>query len=454
MNDSLQQFEPAYGLGQSCTNYLLKELPATVTISGIKFKGNCKVKLEMQRKAAIRLYGEFKKVPEAYGIPVSMGESLESFSINGYDIPGFRTSGHYNLVSNELTITWCPSHNSVSISEQEKKHISHAFCHLFNFLDVSGSRKFPYQKNGYRGRIDHIDLDTYHWKIELKSLGKTQEIIRSLNEEGGYQLTHAGRIQKLDGSAFSGNELSDCLTMLTFLLSFARGCWCNPVCSVGIDRASDVVLESWSVPRESWKPHVGWLSAQNDTQLPSFASSFSKKWSNEDWRETLRETIYWYLNANDSSQGIDTGIILAQAAIEKLSYQYVVIEKRLILREGFRSLVASDKFRILMSSLKIPIDIPTESRDITNIANDKIWLDAPHALTDIRNALIHPERGSFSFSDNLDSFYQAWKLSLWYLELSILAVCEYKGTFYNRLKDGYESDAEEVPWILSKSPSA
>ena len=71
------------------------------------------------------------------------------------------------------------------------------------------------------------------WDIELKSMSSTGDNIKTLENEGGYRLTHIGGIKKADGTAFSGKDADDCLKDLEFFLSFAKGGWCNPVCAVG-----------------------------------------------------------------------------------------------------------------------------------------------------------------------------------------------------------------------------
>lgn len=81
-----------------------------------------------------------------------------------------------------------------------------------------------------------------------------------------------------------------------------------------------------------------------------------RPWENDEWREALDEAIYWYLNANQSSRGIDAGIILTQAAIERLSYEFSVKYKRLFTVNAFKALWASAKFRLLFSSLGIPLN--------------------------------------------------------------------------------------------------
>ena len=92
------------------------------------------------------------------------------------------------------------------------------------------------------------------------------------------------------------------------------------------------------------------------------------RWENEAWCEALKEIIYWYQNANHSSRGIDAGIILTQAAIERLSYEYSVKDKRLLTVKGFKDLWASDKFRLLFSSLRIPLEIPKETPEMEKLA--------------------------------------------------------------------------------------
>jgi hypothetical protein len=169
-----------------------------------------------------------------------------------------------------------------------------------------------------------------------------------------------------------------------------------------------------------------------------------KRWENEDWRVALQEVIYWYLNANFSSRGIDAGIILTQAAIERLSYEYAVKNKRLLTVNGFKDLWASDKFRLLFSSLGIDLEIPGETPEIEKLAKKFNWLDAPHALTEIRNSLVHPEHKKRGQLDSV--YYEAWNLGLWYLEMGLLAICNYSGTYGNRLKQRWVGQVENVPW--------
>lgn len=73
-----------------------------------------------------------------------------------------------------------------------------------------------------------------------------------------------------------------------------------------------------------------------------------------------------------------------------------------------------------------------------------MWNDAASALTGMRNYLVHPvnEYDSVSFGP---AIYDANKLGLWYLELSLLKECGYSGTYYNRLTEKLIENIEKVP---------
>jgi len=128
-------------------------------------------------------------------------------------------------------------------------------------------------------------------------------------------------------------------------------------------------------------------------------------------QKALKEALYFYFYSNYHSESIpaDIGIILSQSAIERLSYEYAVNQKNLLTMNGFKGLWASDKFRILFSSLGIPLDIPNETPELKRIASAGSWIDAPQAITEIRNSIVHPEhkqRGNYK----VVVMHEAWNL--------------------------------------------
>lgn len=162
-------------------------------------------------------------------------------------------------------------------------------------------------------------------------------------------------------------------------------------------------------------------------------------WADEEWNNAFQKAIYWYLIANNSR--IDAGIILTQSALERLSYEYFKGKTD----APASSASASYKLRRLFSSLNIPIDLSENTPKLKKMGEKWKWEDAPHALTEMRNYLVHP-KNKYHPEKLGSAIYDAWNLGLWYLELSLLKLCGYSETYCNRLTAKWVGGVEEVPW--------
>lgn len=449
MMDTVQhKLEPAFDFLVSESSYLLHQCQAEVCIGGNKYIGIGDVRLDLSPRAGIHIHGEFQEVPINDFI-FTDPRTVTSFYINGRQVEGFCLTIGGGATDSSMCVKWCPNSEPIKGIGAESTQITRIVFHLFNFVDFIGTRRSKEQSGTSMHAIEHIDLICDEWRVELKSLLTTRDNINALQAEGGYRLTHVGGIERVDGTSFTGKDADECLQALRIFFSFAKGGWCAPACAVGLDTDGDRVWESWSSPSETWHAPTSWFDPHNGSQLPTLFSGFMKRWNNSEWHEALREVVYWYLNANNSSRGIDAGIILTQAALERLSYEYSVKDRRLLTGKGFKDLRASDKFRLLFSSLGIALEIPNEAHDLVKLSKQSNWLDVPHALTEIRNSLVHPEhqkRGQFS-----STYFEAWNLGQWCLEMCVLAICGYSGTYGNRLKLKVRcvGQVEDVPWAKS-----
>jgi hypothetical protein len=443
----MQEIKPLFDFSAKESSILIHQSQAEISINQHTYTGSGEVRLELFPRAGIYVYGYFQGIPAKDALDARFMQSeISSFSLGNRQIEGFFLDMGGDVDSQEFNLKWCPKSQSICGVGDDATQMSVLVFHLFNFDNVVGTRRSGQQVGSVEYTIEHVDLICDQWNVELKSLPSTKDAIKKLKEEGGYRLTHIASVRKADGTSFSGKDAQACLSSLHYFLSFAKGGWCNPMCAVGFDEIGNRVWELWSRPKESWRDPPSWFDPQRVNQLAALYPAFMKKWKNDGWREALEEVIYWYLNANFSERGIDVGIILTQAAIERLAYEYTVKDKRLLLLDAFKGLRASDEFRLLFSSLGLPLDIPKETPEIARLSKAKgfNWQDAPHALTEIRNSLIHPEHKKHSQFSSVYS--EAWRLGLWYLELGVLAVCEYSETYENRLKKRIGSQVEKVPW--------
>ena len=441
MNTNIPTLEPAYDFNVDVHSIQLYCGRVEICIDGSIYVGDGEVRLDFLPKASVNFYGHFHNVPFEDRL-----KEISFFTINNIKVECLKLSGDLNLTSDEFNVKCCPKLEPINCIGNDSTQIKWILFHLFNFVDLIGNRKTVEQSEEKGYLIQRMDLFCDDWKVELKSLISTNENIKLLREGGGYRLTHIGCITRTNDVQFTGKMAKEFLYALRFVLSFAKGGWCEPICAIGFDNAGNRVWELWSSPKEPWVVPVTWFDPYNSYQLVELFPNFMKRWADDSWQEALREVVYWYLNANNPSRGVDAGIILTQAALERLSYEYVVKDKKLLSVDGFKNIWASDKLRLLFSSLRIPLDIPVEAHNLQCFALSKQikWLDAPHALTEIRNSLVHPEHKHRGYYDT--AYYETWNLGLWYLEMSILAICGYASTYGNRLKQRWVGEIEDVPW--------
>jgi hypothetical protein len=270
-----------------------------------------------------------------------------------------------------------------------------------------------------------------------------------LKNEGGYGLTHIGKLKKIDKTPFLGKDATSMLYALEYFLSFTKGAWCVPVCAVGYDSSGNPVWESWSSPYESYSGSQSWFDKHHSEQMEKLFPGFMNRWNDEYWNDTFQKVIYWYLNANKSR--IDAGVLLTQTAIERLTFSYFK-------GKSLSSDSAGLRIKQLLSCLDIPICLTEATPNLKRVIEELKAVgtkcdDAPHAITLVRNSLVHPDsKYSGLFKSDLNKpctpniLYETYNLGLWYLELSMLKLCGYWGTYSNRLTAKVVGEIEDVPW--------
>ncbi|AKB82513.1 hypothetical protein MSBR3_1935 [Methanosarcina barkeri 3] len=332
-----------------------------------------------------------------------------------------------------------PSEPIVGLGDEDTQ-MHYVVFHLFNFKKICAN------KGKY---CEDVHLEADNWIIELKPSGKSEMNFEKLKKEGGYCLTHIGHLRKKDNTLISGKEAAHMLSMLYYFFSFAKGNWCNPVCAVGVN-SSDRVWESWSSPKESCSSAKGsWFDEHHSEQLENIFPGFMNLWVSEDWKETFQKVIYWYIISNTSN--IDAGVILTQSALERLYSEHFKANSS-------RNINAAKKLEDLFCDLNIPIDLTDNTPKLKKLAedvNDQIdtkkldkntkWINAPIALTKMRNYLVHP-RNIYEPLKFGSAIHDSWNLGLWYLELSLLRECGYLEDYRNRLIPRWVGEVEKVPW--------
>ncbi|MFA5589725.1 MAG: hypothetical protein WDA70_03270 [Lysobacteraceae bacterium] len=436
--------QPAFDFSTAPEPVRLFEGEASISRNGAAHAATAEVMLRFTPIPRVVIGMDFE-IPLDTSLSWSFCDSSElSFHLEGRAIEGYR--GKYRVDNGHMALDWHPSREPWEVGDERATELHSVVTHLFNFPDFRGAHHFS-EGNLPARRL--LLLESEVWQVSIQSLpGKaTEEAWKRIKGEGGCLLTHVAKLERRDGSNFSVEDAKKQIVMLSDFLSLVAGSHLWAICEVGLDVSGNRIWQSFCAPRPG-NPAYSWASKQHGHQIEALFPFFVRRWTqSEDWEDCLHHAIYWYNQANtrDGQPGVDSGLILIQAALERLAFHHAVMERKLVSREGFKDLKrTSDKLRMLFSSVGIPLEIPASLSTLHTVAKKNKWIDAPHAITEVRNSLVHPDNKK----SLIDCCPDVWSLSLWYLELSILAMCGYEGTFQNHFSSTHEWHVEQVPWAI------
>lgn len=289
-----------------------------------------------------------------------------------------------------------------------------------------------------------LRIENDEMSVSVLETAFTKEAAQSNRMDGISRRTHSVHVSFSSSKAVV--ECAKLIEVLQLFFSFVVGKECIAVCPVGKNSGG----ECWRI--YSAPSHVSGFAESWSGSKPQFMAelfpSFSAMATCEIWGSTLADALHWYLNSNRPDLGADLGIILTQAALEAIAYNAIVNDRKLLSAKGFKDLRASDKIRLLARSFGIDCVIPESAEEIHAVIKAKNsinWEDLPHALTEIRNCLAHPDKKNRHLIEA--TYSEAWKLGCLILELAILRVCNYTGRYRSRLrKRAPVVEYTPVPW--------
>jgi hypothetical protein len=283
------------------------------------------------------------------------------------------------------------------------------------------------------------------WSITLDEVKNCDATWRKLERDSGCGVTHVGRLERLDKSAFDADATRHALRGLGWYLSFASGRWTGPILPRGFDANGTLLWDLW----DAWRivPYVErptWIRPHMTEQFEEPFGGFFKAWETQNLTEVVEIAIHWYVEANAQAGSTEGSIVLTQAAFEMLASAMPVAKHAGIKHKVFDKLSAGMRSKHLFDWAGIPTALPVQFKDLSAVTKAIANADAPAAMAMIRNTITHPTpKNRVKFSKHTDQArYEAWLISLWYLELCILRVFDYQGRYRNRCTGKLES----VPW--------
>ena len=109
---------------------------------------------------------------------------------------------------------------------------------------------------------------------------------------------------------------------------------------------------------------------------------------------------------------------------------------------------AAEKLRLALTLLDIPRNVPLGLKSIATIQKNMKWKDLADAIVQSRNYLVHPTQsrsGKRRATRDLP-WYELWIGAQWLLELVILRLLGYTGSYHNRTKFKEVNRIDRVPW--------
>lgn len=327
-------------------------------------------------------------------------------------------------------------------------NVNQVYFSIPNFKNLLGSVTKFY--NGRGGTMSRLSLENENYNIEIdKSLDYNNEL-RELKNKGGFLILYSGLIKSKKG-VLSRIEIKSIFTCLDFFLTFLMGRKTSTIFHSGYFEKERIWTDYSNKTNLIYKEPKSWTLRNSIEGIDGLFNEFSVLWNNENDRDFLKTVIHWYVEANNNSGYVEGSIIMAQTALE-LIYNWLLIEKRKLIKGNDAvNISASNKIRLLLSHIKIDNGVPNSLTELTIlIKENKEDLDAPEVIVQIRNAIIHSqlEKRKKLLAITFEAKAEALKLYIWYIELSILYILNYKGKYTNRCSnESFPKDREtDVPW--------
>lgn len=278
-----------------------------------------------------------------------------------------------------------------------------------------------------RGRLS-LESDSYLITLdEKKNIGDLEKKLKSI---GGFLLLYTGVITKKNG-AIDFNEAKKVLGVLYWFLTFINGRRTSPMFLKGMAE-NNIVWENYnSCHVDQYKNVWSWSPDFHLDGIKQSWRCFLNLSKNQKDFDCLTTAIHWYAEANKGSGYAEGAIMMSQNALELL-YNWQVIEKRKIIKDnGKQALTASNKIRLLLFTISQSYEIPDDLFYLKRYAGSK---DGPETITEIRNAIVHGNEHKRNEISNIpgEAIYQAMQLGIFYIELILLKIVEYKGGYINR----------------------
>ncbi len=189
------------------------------------------------------------------------------------------------------------------IGSRQCSELSYILFHIVNFDLKLIDKENP------------LILRAEDWQITLGALTTTEKHCDVLKNEGGFAITHVGRLEKVNGQHFSGEDVVDFLDTVSYFLSFARGFQIPIILPVGYNLNGEKCWEYWGRrSATAWHGVSSWFPTDQSQILAEIFPGFLQWW--RDWGDPARVALTWYLESCSREGFVEEAVVLTQVALE------------------------------------------------------------------------------------------------------------------------------------------
>lgn len=411
------------------------------TISG---RGHARLQLGFKERVIVTV-----EVEESFhSLDIGFSKDDLTLKLEGSSQPTAVISTEARTSNEKCELKLLARSGTFELCRDRRIRLKSAILHLVNFpafmCFCENSPDFNFKEGGKHQRLGRVVLAHDGWRMEIQELPHTQEIVKQLKSAGGSGITHVIKVDRTDEKSFSVTALWRVIGDLHRFLSFARGQWTSIFGPVGYDAKNAITYESWGTLLSApWQSGYAWLDIHHGEFLAEAYSGFVTVLHDQKLREAVSAALYWYLRSNRGGDGagIDSGLILSQSALERLSVGVLQSSGSTIPK------TAAEKIRAACLELGIPTKLPPHIKELQKARRkDPKRSDAVDMIVGVRNELVHPKRRMAVKTAPL--IVPCWQLAQWYIEMFLLKLSGYSGRYSNRLRAKWVGEVEFVPWAV------
>lgn len=183
--------------------------------------------------------------------------------------------------------------------------VMHVDFQVANFTKTWGSDGLSLTDSSYRIELmPHPDVGERTDELKLSRRGAT---------------TYLGRLARADAVAMTWDEVTDLLTCLQFLLTFAAGDWSPVLLPTSFDDSGHRAGVGLRDPRrEPYRGRLSWCTSFHLETLPALWRVFRDLWSQREMRQRLRLCLSLYVEAQHGDV-LETRLVHAVSLLEALA---------------------------------------------------------------------------------------------------------------------------------------